>query len=132
MIKSDNTISRRILTHLKSLSPVKKLNQSGMSVTRLAYSTNEKAAKDYFISQCKEENLEVRIDPAGNVIAKRPGIHREAPAVACGSHLDTVIDGGIYEGALGVFCALEVVRKMNRKNIQTQHPIEIMAFAAEE
>jgi N-carbamoyl-L-amino-acid hydrolase len=76
--------------------------------------------------------MTVRIDDCGNMIARRAGRNPGLPAVACGSHLDTVIHGGHYDGAAGIAAALEVVRSLNEKGIETEHPIEIICFACEE
>lgn len=132
MMKTETRLGKRIISHLKNLSPVKELDQNKVCVTRLAYSAEEKTAKDYFIAHCLKENLAVRTDSAGNIIACRAGQKASAPAVACGSHLDSVLNGGIYDGALGVMCALEVVRKLNREKIMTEHPVEIIVFSSEE
>ncbi len=111
------------------------INQYGAldhGVTRLAYSEAEQSATKHFIRLCKEAGMSVRSDAAGNVIARREGLNPNLPAVACGSHLDTVISGGKYDGTLGVIAGLEVVRSLNDQGIQTLHPIEIIAFACEE
>lgn len=101
-------------------------------ITRLAFSREERAARKHFMELCRNEHLDVRIDAAGNIIARREGEQPDAPAVACGSHLDSVIEGGIYDGTLGVLAGLEVVRRLNAESIRTKHPIEIICFAAEE
>src|SRR5699024_3154886 len=54
------------------------------------------------------------------------------PPVMMGSHLDTVYQGGKYDGAVGVTAALEVITRLNEKGIETDHPIEIISFACEE
>lgn len=112
-----------------------KINQFGHSkegVTRLAYSKEERQAAELFSNLCRQEGMDVRIDTCGNVIARREGSNPDLPVVACGSHLDTVIQGGRYDGTLGVIAALEVIRSLNDKGIETKHPIEIIAFACEE
>lgn len=76
--------------------------------------------------------MEVRIDSYGNMIARREGKNPDLPVVAFGSHLDTVIPGGRYDGTVGVVGALEVIRSLNEKGIETEHPIEIICFACEE
>lgn len=76
--------------------------------------------------------MKVRIDSCGNMIARREGIDPKLPVVACGSHIDTVYDGGQYDGAVGVLGGLEAIRSLNDKNIQTMHPIELIVFACEE
>lgn len=105
---------------------------TGQGITRLAYSREHWAANDYFIRKCKEEGLSVRIDACGNVIARREGSESRLPAVACGSHLDTVQHGGCFDGTLGVIAGLELIRSLNEKGIMTRYPIEIISFACEE
>ena len=58
----------------------------------------------------EEAGMEVRIDPAGNMIGRYEGLNPEAPVMATGSHIDTVPAGGRYDGALGVLAGIEVVR----------------------
>ncbi|MFB1099657.1 Zn-dependent hydrolase [Terribacillus sp. JSM ZJ617] len=111
------------------------MNQFGRSkdgVTRIAYSKEERQAAEHFSNLCRKEGMDVRIDTCGNVIARREGSNPDLPVVACGSHLDTVIHGGNYDGTLGVIAALEVIRSLNDKGVETEHPIEIIAFACEE
>lgn len=76
--------------------------------------------------------MEVNTDAVGNVIAKREGLNPELPAVACGSHIDTVYNGGKYDGTIGVLAGLELVRHLNEYDIKTEHPIEVIIFACEE
>lgn len=99
---------------------------------RLAYSREEKEATDYFIELCREAGLRVTCDAAGNVIGRRPGLNSALPAVGIGSHLDTVIEGGKYDGVTGTLAALEMVRSLNDRHIRTRHPIEVYSFACEE
>ncbi|WP_051663264.1 M20 family metallo-hydrolase [Alicyclobacillus macrosporangiidus] len=106
--------------------------EEGGGVTRLAYSDADVQARRWFLRLCREMDLDVRIDPVGNIIARRPGLAPDLPAVAMGSHLDTVIRGGHYDGVLGVVAALDVIRRLQQRRIQTVHPLEVMVFAAEE
>lgn len=101
-------------------------------ITRLAYTKEHWEANAFFIEKCRDEGMSVRIDACGNVIARREGSEPHLPAVACGSHLDTVQQGGKYDGTLGVVAGLEIVRSFNEKGIITRHPIEIISFACEE
>ncbi len=101
-------------------------------ITRLAYTEDDQKARNYIIDLCKQEGLEVRIDECGNIFARRKGAQPSSTVVACGSHIDTVIEGGQFDGSLGVVAALEVIRSLNEKKIQTKHPIELIVFACEE
>ena len=114
---------------------LKKINQytSGeQGITRIAYSNVEQACTHAFMRMCKDAKMEVRLDQAGNLIARRDGKNNLLPPVVIGSHLDTVYNGGKYDGAVGVTSALEVIHRLNEKEIITDHPIEIISFACEE
>ena len=78
-----------------------------------------------------EAGLEVRIDDLGNMSGMRPGTE-DAPPVYMGSHIDTVVRGGRYDGALGVMGALEVIRTLNDHNVQTRLPVGIVNWTNEE
>lgn len=114
------------------LETVNQYNSGEIGITRVAYSKEEQACTHGFIRMCKDQQLEVRLDPCGNLIARRPGKHPNLPPVVIGSHLDTVYQGGKYDGAVGVTAALEVITRLNEKGIVTDHPIEIISFACEE
>ncbi len=113
-----------------------KINQynttGGKGVTRVAYTNEEQTCTHAFMRMCKAENLDIRMDACGNVIARREGKNKSLPPVVMGSHLDTVYQGGKYDGVVGVTAALEVVKRLNEKGIETEHPIEVISFACEE
>jgi hydantoinase/carbamoylase family amidase len=125
-----SAISREIFNELNMLARVGADSSGG--VTRLAYTELDRQAKEYIKTLFQNEGMQVKEDTAGNIIARRSGREEEAPAVAIGSHIDTVVNGGIYDGTVGVLAGLEVVRKLNKNNIVTDHPIEIIVFASEE
>lgn len=114
------------------LNKVNQYNSGEIGITRVAYTNLEQTCTHAFLRMCKDEGLEVEIDACGNLIARRAGRRNELPPVVIGSHLDTVYQGGKYDGALGVTAALEVVKRLNEKGIETDHPIEIISFACEE
>lgn len=104
----------------------------GGGISRLAYTDDDKRAREIFINHCKDAGLKVEIDEIGNIFARRDGLDNSLKAVAFGSHLDTVINGGEYDGILGVLGGLEVIRSLNDENIKTKHPLELVVFACEE
>ncbi|MBD1222409.1 Zn-dependent hydrolase [Virgibacillus halodenitrificans] len=114
------------------LDKVNQYNSGDKGITRIAYTDLEQTCTHAFMRLCIAEGMEVRLDPSGNMIARRQGRNNELPPVLMGSHLDTVYQGGRYDGTVGVTAALEVVKRMNEKNIITEHPIEIISFACEE
>ncbi|MFO1445394.1 M20 family metallo-hydrolase [Bacillus sp. Bva_UNVM-123] len=114
------------------LNKMNQYNSGEIGITRVAYTNEEQACTHAFMRMCKAENLEIRLDPCGNLIARREGVIKGLPPVVIGSHLDTVYQGGKYDGVVGVTAALEVIKRLNDKSITTEHPIEIIAFACEE
>ena len=80
----------------------------------------------------QESGLKTRIDTAGNIIGRLAGSDNDLPAIALGSHTDTVPKGGKYDGALGVMAAIEVIRTLGEQGHVTRHPLEVINFTNEE
>jgi len=99
---------------------------------RITYTKEEKLAKEFFKKKSEELGMDVRFDSVGNVIARREGIDHSLPAIAVGSHIDTVYNGGKYDGLIGVIAGLEIIEMLEEEGIQTVHPIEVIAFTCEE
>ncbi|AJY15344.1 Zn-dependent hydrolase [Burkholderia multivorans] len=99
---------------------------------RLALSDDEVRGRRRFIAWCEAAGCEIRIDPIGNLFARRPGTEPDAPAVMCGSHLDTQPLGGRFDGVYGVLAGLEAIRTLNEHSIATRHPIDVVAWTNEE
>lgn len=98
---------------------------------RLALSDEDKEVRDWFYNRIEEAGLSVRVDEFGNMFGRREGI-RDCEPILLGSHLDSQPYGGIYDGALGVVAALEFVRELNDRDIETERPIEIVNWTNEE
>jgi N-carbamoyl-L-amino-acid hydrolase len=102
-------------------------------VTRLAFSDEDLKIRGAVMTYMESHlGLEVRYDAWGNIFGRRRGMQDNVGVLQTGSHLDTVRNGGKYDGAAGVFCGLEMIRLLNELDIQTIHPIEVVVFAAEE
>ena len=99
---------------------------------RLAFSPADVESRDYTMELMREAGLEVRIDAGGNIIGRRAGSDNSLPAVAMGSHTDTVPLGGKYDGALGVMGAIEVIKTLAENGHVTRHPLEAIVFTNEE
>ena len=99
---------------------------------RVAYSPADIAGREYTIELMRQAGLETHIDTAGNIIGRRPGSDGNLPAIALGSHTDTVPKGGKYDGALGVMAAIEAVRTLAEQGHRTRHPVEVIDFTNEE
>lgn len=92
---------------------------------RLALSNEDKAMRDAFVCWCRDAGCAIRVDSFGNIFARRSGTEDGLPAVLIGSHLDTQIAGGRYDGILGVLSGLEIIRTLNDRGLKTRRPIEI-------
>jgi hydantoinase/carbamoylase family amidase len=117
--------------NLHLLNLVETLNQPE-GFTRLGYTLEENQSIEVFEKIANDLGLGIRHDAAGNVIARWEGEATTLPVVAVGSHLDTVVNGGGYDGVAGVLCALGAVKHLKDKGFQPKHPIEIIVFRSEE
>ena len=107
-----------------------KFGRTEAGITRLAYSSTDKAAQMWLLKQIEYLDLEIREDVLGNLFLRKPGLDPALPPVACGSHLDTVIHGGAYDGMCGVVGALEAIHMLEDETLR--RGIEVIVFRAEE
>ena len=112
------------------LTGLAKFTASEQGVTRLAYSPLDREAQNWLLEQVKDLGLSIREDAVGNVFLRREGEDSTLPAVAAGSHLDTVIHGGAYDGMCGVVGALEALYML--RDAKLMRSIEVLIFRAEE
>jgi N-carbamoyl-L-amino-acid hydrolase len=101
-------------------------------VSRVAFSDADVGGREYIMSLMRDVGLQVRIDTAGNIIGRREGTDATLPVVMTGSHIDSVPQGGNYDGDVGVLGAIEVVELMREHGIATRHPFEVVVFTDEE
>ncbi|MDX6325648.1 MAG: beta-ureidopropionase / N-carbamoyl-L-amino-acid hydrolase, partial [Nocardioidaceae bacterium] len=121
------------------LAPVGRLASGGYQ--RLPFTSAELEAHSWFLDQCRRRGLRVEEDAFGNVVAwwDAPGssgdpAHRSSAGrgVLTGSHLDSVADGGAYDGPLGVVSALAAVDRLRDRGVTPLRPIGVSVFRAEE
>jgi N-carbamoyl-L-amino-acid hydrolase len=91
-------------------------------------------AREYLVERLEAAGLDVGVDSVGNVVGRwtPPSADPEAAPVASGSHLDSVPEGGIFDGPLGVYAALEAVRTMQDAGVEPDRPVEVVSFTEEE
>nr|WP_156709377.1 M20 family metallo-hydrolase [Natronomonas sp. CBA1123] len=91
-------------------------------------------AREFLLERMTAAGLDVRIDAVGNVAGRwtPESADPEAAPIAAGSHLDSVPEGGIFDGPLGVYAALEAVRAMQDAGLDPDRPIEVVSFTEEE
>ncbi len=100
--------------------------------SRFVFTEEERKACAFVASLLRESGMTVRTDPAGNLVGRLEGVDPEAPAVASGSHIDTVPRGGMFDGVAGTVAAVEAVRVIRENGLRTRHPLEVIVFANEE
>jgi beta-ureidopropionase / N-carbamoyl-L-amino-acid hydrolase len=109
-------------------------SDEGRGRTVRAASEANRQAREYFVSRLEDAGLEVRVDAVGNVVGRwvPEGADPDLPPVAAGSHLDSVPEGGIFDGPLGTYAALEAVRTMKEAGAEPERPIAVVSFTEEE
>lgn len=120
----------RIMKHIHALAEFGKNPQGGVS--RVAYSDADKQGREHVLSLLREAKLEASIDAAGNLIGRRSGSARGLKPLLIGSHIDTVPEGGNYDGVVGSMGAIEVAHTLAEKNVSLRHPLEVVIFQNEE
>ncbi len=120
----------RLMQSIRQLAAVGKLPNGGVS--RIAFSTEDLLARQLVTTWMEEAGMRVRVDAAGNIIGRYDGKQPNAPALATGSHIDTVPVGGAFDGCLGVLAGIEVVRVLREHNTRLNHPLEVIVFTDEE
>lgn len=100
-------------------------------VTRMALTDEDRAGRDQLRSWMEEAGLSVRVDDLGNMVGRRAGTAETDPVILA-SHIDSVRQGGKFDGAYGVLGALEVIRTLNDVGVVTRRPIELVNWTNEE
>ena len=119
-----------MLQHLEALSAFGRTPEGGIS--RVAFSQADREGRVFVIGLMRAAGLDVRVDAAGNIIGRRQGRERDLPPLMLGSHIDSVPNGGNYDGQVGSIGAIEVAQMLDEAGVVTRHPVEVVIFANEE
>ena len=114
---------------LESINSCSKPGIPGTNI--LSLTPEDKAARELLKGEMQRRKLDIYVDVIGNMIGVRKG-KRDLPAVAIGSHLDSVAQGGKYDGPTGIIAGLAVVDYLNENEIETEHPVAVINFTNEE
>src|SRR5258706_2140210 len=110
-------------------------------VSRMGYTDADVAGRKWAVEQMRAAGLRVRIDPAGNIIVHRMGggeqtgimVHEAgAKTILFGSHIDSVPNGGNFDGDVGSMAAIEGAHTLPDHGVETRHPLEVVIWAYEE
>ncbi|HEX4741512.1 MAG TPA: Zn-dependent hydrolase [Caulobacteraceae bacterium] len=101
-------------------------------VSRYAYSDADIAGRAYVTGLIRVAGVTPRIDAAGNIRARREGSVPGLKPIMIGSHIDSVPNGGNFDGALGSLAAVEILRTLNERQVRLRHPLEVVLWSNEE
>ena len=120
----------RLNRHLAEISRFGANPQGG--VTRLAYSDADRQGREYVLGLMRDAKLVPTIDTAGNIIATRTGTDPSLKPILFGSHIDSVPEGGNFDGNVGSLAAIEVAQSLGEQGITTRHPLQVVVWQNEE
>jgi N-carbamoyl-L-amino-acid hydrolase len=108
------------------------IGRTATGINRVAYSDADLAGRAFTLDLFREAGLNPRIDTAGNILGRLDGTDRSLKPILIGSHVDSVTDGGNFDGPLGSFGAIEVARSLREQNVRLRHPLEVVVWTNEE
>lgn len=117
----------RVMKRIDDISKFNNCTEDGIS--RFSYSKEDRKARDWIEDICNHLGLTFKVDGVGNIRARYGG---DGAPILIGSHIDSVKNGGKYDGIVGVIGALEVLSVMVEENYKPLRPIELIIFAEEE
>lgn len=120
---------KRLEESMEALGRIGATAKGGLN--RVALTDDDRRGRDLLVRWMREAGLTVTVDQMGNIFGHRAGGDGRPP-VLMGSHADSVPTGGKYDGQLGVLCALETIRTLNDRKIETRHPVAMAIFTNEE
>lgn len=121
---------QRLNQYLSGLAEFGKTPEGGTH--RVAYTDADLKAREYAMKLMREAKLDVSIDAAGNIIGRREGSNGGLKPLMIGSHIDSVPQGGSYDGQVGSMGAIEVAQTLGDNNVKLRHPLEVVIFQNEE
>lgn len=121
---------KRIEEKINFLSTI--IDENAPGYTRRPFTKWNMACRDWLIKEMKRNNVLVEIDASSNIVGTLLGKNEKLAPIMIGSHTDSVIGGGMFDGTIGVIAALEIIESLKENNIQLDHTLKIVDFTAEE
>jgi len=116
----------------ENLTELAKMSDKGEGITRVSFTPTYFKGRNYVADLMKEAGLKTRVDSVGNLIGRMEGKGSNKKVIAFGSHIDTVPNGGKYDGSIGVLGSIEVIRTLREMDYEPIHPLEVISFINEE
>jgi hydantoinase/carbamoylase family amidase len=123
------TLGARILEQCDELGAI---SEDPDVLTRRYLTKEHRRAATLIAGWMRDAGLDVEVDALGNVVGRRAGAHDGAPRIVTGSHFDTVVNAGRYDGIFGILCAIAAVGELHARGVRPAHAIEVVAFGDEE
>jgi N-carbamoyl-L-amino-acid hydrolase len=111
---------------------IAQFTQTASPWTRRAFTSEFLAARQWLASEFQNAGLDVILDAGANLVGRSPGTQLEAKPLVTGSHCDTVVQGGRYDGIIGVLAGLEVAQTLRESGQRLRHTLEVIDFLSEE
>ncbi|MES3033889.1 MAG: Zn-dependent hydrolase [Gemmatimonadota bacterium] len=108
------------------------IGRTAGGINRTAYSDADLAGRAFTLDLFRQAGLAPRLDAGGNIYGRVPGRDASLPPILIGSHVDSVTNGGNFDGPVGTFGAIEVARTLRERNVTLRHPVEVVCFQNEE
>jgi N-carbamoyl-L-amino-acid hydrolase len=118
---------RRLRADIEELGRIGRDPSGGLS--RPSFSPADRQARAWLQNKIEQAGLAFRRDGAGNIFGR---LGQGSPVVLAGSHLDTVLNGGLFDGAAGVLAALECLRRIREAGLLLVRPVEVVSFTDED
>jgi N-carbamoyl-L-amino-acid hydrolase len=109
-----------------------RIGRTAGGINRVAYSEADVAGRAFTLDLFRQAGLTPRIDAAGNISGLVAGREPSLPPIVIGSHVDSVTDGGNFDGPVGSFGAIEVARSLREQGVRLRHPVEVVVWSNEE
>ncbi len=109
-----------------------KVGRTPTGINRVAYSPADLEGRAFTLDLFRQSGFTPRIDVAGNIYARLEGSNAALKPILIGSHVDSVTDGGNFDGPVGSFAAIEVARSLREQGVRLRHPLDVVVWQNEE
>ena len=116
----------------RALAAFDAIGRTAGGINRVAYSEADLAGRAFTLDLFRQAGLDPRIDAAGNIVGRLEGGQPDLPPIVIGSHVDSVTDGGNFDGPVGTFGAIEAARSLRDAGVRLRRPLEVVVWQNEE
>jgi beta-ureidopropionase / N-carbamoyl-L-amino-acid hydrolase len=116
----------------EALAKFNSIGRTPTGINRVAYSEADLAGRAFTLQLLRDAGFTPRLDTAGNIFARLDGTDRSLKPILIGSHVDSVTDGGNFDGPVGSFGAIEVARSLREQSVRLRHPVDVVVWTNEE